>query len=161
MLLSPLQSQQILTPPPSLVASRSGAVVGDVDFQIKPLSSILLIHFLTHQSLARESGQFLQYKSCFPSIISILQSYRQYSGSLSAFFRRNPLIQYLCSLRRHYIILSLVKAGLPFINFSIFISITLQQRSLVFVVQRFSLKKIVKITREDFTGFFYYIVTIN
>ena len=141
MLLSPLQSQQILTPPFSLVASRSRAAVKDVNFQIKPLLSISLIHFLTHQSLVKKSGRFLWYRGCFLSIISILQSYRRYSGSSSAFFRRNPLIQYLYSLKRRYIIISLVRTGLPFINFLISISITLQRRNLVFIIQRFSLRK--------------------
>ena len=140
-LLSPLQLQQILTPSFSLAVSKSRAIAGDVNSRIKPLSSISLIYFLIYQSLIGESRRFLQYGGCFPSIILILQSYRQYSRSLLVFFRRNPLIQYLYSFRRRYIILSLVKAGLPFINFLTSISITLRQKNLVFIVQRFSLRK--------------------
>ena len=160
-LLSPLQLQQILISSSSLVASRSGTTVGDVNSRIKPLSSILLIYFLIYQSLVGESRRFLWYGGCFPSIILILQSYRRYSRSLSVFFRRNPLIQCLYSFRRRYIILSLVKARLPFYKFLNICIYNLAAKKLSIYSLKVFLKEIVKITREDLIYFFYYIVTIN
>ena len=55
----PQQLQQIYIPPPGFAARRRGTVASKVDLWIKPLSSILLIHFFTQLSLAGKSGLFL------------------------------------------------------------------------------------------------------
>ena len=74
-IFKPQQSQQIYTPPPGFAARRSSIAASKVNSRIKPLSSISSIHFFTQLSSAGESGLFLQYGACFPSIISILQSH--------------------------------------------------------------------------------------
>ena len=71
----PQQLQQIYILPLGFATRRSGTAASKVNLRIKPLSSILLIHFFIQLSLAGKSGLFLQYGAYFPGIISILWSY--------------------------------------------------------------------------------------
>ena len=55
----PWQLQQIYIPLLGFIARRSSTVASKVNLRIKPLSSILLIHFFIQLSLAGKSGLFL------------------------------------------------------------------------------------------------------
>ena len=55
----PRQLQQIYIPPLGFIARRSSTVASKVNSRIKPLSSILLIHFFIQLSLVGKSGLFL------------------------------------------------------------------------------------------------------
>ena len=55
----PRQLQQIYIPPLGFIARRSSIVASEVNSRIKPLSSILLIHFFTQLSLVGKSSLFL------------------------------------------------------------------------------------------------------